>query len=803
MYIDIFEDKKNEILLVAERSAGKRIYKQYPIDHTYYILDANGPYKDIFGNNAKAIKPSSINEKMTQMKMLDFSQTCEIDVRPEFRCLEVNYKNAPMPDLHVAFFDIETAFDQKRGYADPADPFNPIISISVYLQWMQQMVCLALAPETILPEDAQRIASEVGETIICKNEKEMLSMFIDLVEDADILSGWNSERFDIPYTFNRIVKLLGKNELRKLCLWNLMPKKRNIEQEGGSSFVTFETFGRIHLDYLQLYKKYNYEERHSYSLDSISEIELGERKVPYNGTLDKLYKYDFKKFLEYNIQDTRLLDKLDRKLKYIDLASTIAHSNCIPIPTVMGAVATTEQAIIIEAHNNGMVVPSRQRFKNNDTLKAAGGWVAYPKVGLHRDIGSSDLNSLYPSVLRALNMSPETIIGQVRLTLTNPAIEEWCAKGGTKHTFAAWWNDRFTTLEMEYVLNKDRGTILTLDMADGRSFELSGAEIYELVFNSGQNWHISANGTIFTQDRAGVIPLLLTRWYAERKGMQKIASDYNSLDKEHHSDKTVFLEDKSVLDGICVGEVELADHYNINDVYVAATLKNLVESKNWQEVAIYMKKYGLEVSPDNSIVMSDSHMQNEYYEYWDKAQLVRKIGLNSLYGGLLNEHSRFYDKRLGQSTTLTGRCITRHMASKTNEMFTGIYDHEGDCVIYGDTDSVDGSTILNTSLGKITIEELFNVSDKHVVHAEKEFASNEDVMVMSWDNSAKQPYMGHINYVYRHEVEKELFEIEDNNGNKVIVTEDHSIMVIRNAELLEVKPAELTDSDIILSIVYE
>ena len=147
---------------------------------------------------------------------------------------------------------------------------------------------------------------------------------------------------------------------------------------------------------------------HSYSLDAISEYELGDQKVPYTGTLDQLYNNDWEKFIEYSRQDTMLLNKLDEKLKFADLSNELAHQNTVLIQTTMGAVAVTEQAIINEAHEQGFVVPDRRKHEGN--TQAAGAYVAYPKKGLHDWIGALDINSLYPSAIRALNMDPATIV---------------------------------------------------------------------------------------------------------------------------------------------------------------------------------------------------------------------------------------------------------------------------------------------------------------------------------------------------------------------------------------------------------
>ena len=527
------------------------------------------------------------------------------------------------------------------------------------------------------------MADEVGNTVLFKTEAEMLNAFIDIIEDADVLSGWNSEPYDIPYVVNRIKKVLGKNEARKLCLWEQMPKERKFER-GGREALTYDLIGRISIDYMAIYKKYNYEERHSYALNAIAEIELGETKIAYEGTLDELYNDDFKKFLEYNLQDTRLLDKLDKKLQFIDLANSIAHSSCVLIQTTMGAVAVTDQNVLMEAHNNNMICPDKKHTHEESASRAAGGWVATPRKGFHRWIGSTDMKSLYPSVIRTLNMSPEMIVGQIRLDRTNEAIANWEAKGG-KHTFAAWWNDRFHVLEMEDFYNEDIGNKLILDMEDGSEYEVTGKELHDLIFESGQPWCISANGTIFKTDKEGVIPSLLTRWYNERKVLQGIMVNYQDI------------EDNAKIEGVKV-PAELFTNSDISDVeskanpyldaesYRPKKLKEIITEGHTKRVIQYMNQHNLMVK-DGKAIHRDQKDLKRIVGFWDKRQLVKKINLNSAYGALLNAGSRFFDQRLGQSTTLTGRTITKHMAAKTNEMMTGEYDHYGKSIVYGDTDS--------------------------------------------------------------------------------------------------------------------
>jgi DNA polymerase elongation subunit (family B) len=605
-YVDAWFDRENDVIRVVERNKkGEREFRDIPVRHTFYVKDPKGKHQSIYGDPVQRIVCKNTKELRKEQAINSGKQVFESDINPIFVTLSENYLNADAPKLNVAFFDIEVDFDPERGYASPDDAFMPITAIAVYLQWMETMVCLAVPPKTITMETALEQVKDFPNTMLYKTEAEMLDVFLDLIKDADILSGWNSEGFDIPYTTNRVTKVLSKEDTRRFCLFDQFPKRREYEKFGRDS-VTYDYIGRVHLDYLELYRKYTYEERHSYRLDAIAEYELGQRKTQYEGTLDQLYNNDFKTFIEYNRNDCKLLDDLDKKLKFLDLANTLAHECTVLLQTTMGAVAVTEQAIINEAHRRNMQVPNRTKMDEREDNSAAGAYVAYPKEGIHDWIGSLDINSLYPSAIRALNMGPETIIGQLRQTMTDEYIELQMAKG---KSFAAAWEGMFGSLEYTAVMEQEIGTDITIDWENGDVDVLSAAEVYRLIFESNQPWMISANGTIFSHETEGVIPGLLKRWYAERKEMQ-------------------------------------------------AKLKEAINAGNKIEE-----------------------------EYWDKRQLVKKINLNSLYGAILNPGCRFFDKRIGQSTTLTGRQIVKHMAAKVNEIVAGEYDYRGKAIIYGDTDS--------------------------------------------------------------------------------------------------------------------
>ena len=605
-YVDAMFDRDQDIIRAVERKDGKRHFHEYQAKYTFYYKDPKGKYKSVYGDPLSRIVCKNTKDFRKEVAINRDKILFESDINPIFQCLSENYLNQDAPKLNIAFFDIETDFDPERGFADPSDPFMPITSISVYLQWLDTMVCIAVPPKTLTMEQARKEVEGIDNVMLVEKESEMIDTFLTLIEDSDVLSGWNSEGYDIPYTVNRTARVLSKDDTRRFCLWGQLPKKRMYEKFGKES-QTFDLVGRVHLDSLNLYRKYTYEERHSYRLDAIGEIEVGENKVAYEGTLDQLYNQDFRKFIEYNIQDTALLDKLDKKLQFIDLSNTIAHENTVLIQTTMGAVAVTEQGIINEAHHRGLQVPNRIK-REPGSEPAAGAYVAFPKKGLHKWIGSMDLNSLYPSVIRALNMDPATVIGQLRPDLTNAMVED--AMTLQKKSFAGAWEGRFATIEYEAVMEKRKDISLNVDFETGETVIMSGAEMHKLIFDSHKPWMLTANGTIITNEFDGVIPGLLKRWYSERKELQKMKG-------------------------------------------------KALDAGNKVEI-----------------------------EFWDKRQLVKKINLNSLYGAILNPGCRFFDKRIGQSTTLTGRAIVKHMSAEVNKTITGTYDHTGDSVIYGDTDSV-------------------------------------------------------------------------------------------------------------------
>lgn len=239
-------------------------------------------------------------------------------------------------------------------------------------------------------------------------------------------------------------------------------------------------------------------------------------------------------------------------------------------------------------------------------------------------------------------------------------------------------------------------------------------------------------------------------------------------------------------------------------------IREVIERGNPQEIRDYLLENGLRLDREDDrwvIVPIEERMEFAISQigFWHARQQARKILLNSLYGALLNEALRFSDERMGQSVTLTGRSITRHMNAETNRTLTGEYDFEGQCVKYSDTDSLISQDEIVHQNGRSSIEDFFNHCaetkfwSENTPHGVKEYAYA-DEEVLSYDPNTDQAVMKPISYVYRHKVSKPKWRITDQLGNSVTVTGDHSVMIMRDGKLIEAKPKDIIENDLLISV---
>ena len=327
---------------------------------------------------------------------------------------------------------------------------------------------------------------------------------------------------------------------------------------------------------------------------------------------------------------------------------------------------------------------------------------------------------------------------------------------------------------------------------------MTAAQIYDWVFAEGSNLCISANGTIFRTDIEGAIPGLLTEWYNDRVRMKKLASSYGAMASgvEVPPELMKFLFDQ-------YRDIPVKDR---TKDYPAKELAGIIKDGNVGALYEFMCKYDVIYNAEkNKIIGTDVPYYKAQADYWDMQQLIKKIQLNSLYGSILNEGSRFFDPRIGQSVTLTGRCISKHMAETINEIATGERDRLGDAIIYGDTDSLLYLCNIKIKNEKnieynIIIEKLFELGKEKYNVGEKEYSVGYSDKILTFDPKLNESVYKEINYVYRHAVNKEKWEVEDEDGNVVTITSDHSIMVERDNILIECKPKDILEGDVLISI---
>lgn len=417
----------------------------------------------------------------------------------------------------VAFENSCYIYAGMSGFSSPTNPYAPINAITVYQSWTGEYLTYAVPPRN-LPATAEQLqascqrkleeliasgdlpANTKTNIVICSDEYQLLSRMIDDLRDADIVSGWNSEFFDIPYICERLVKIGGQRMLLKLEHAGVpfAPKKEMMNRYGSEEPI-YKFSGKCFLDYMRLFQKFTFEGRTSYSLGNILQEEIGLGKLDYNGTLEQLYNRDFETFVVYNFRDVQGLVQLDQKFKFIALANQMAHENTVAFEAVLGTVSYVETGITNHAHYKLNRIVHDKVISEHD--KVEGAIVMTPKVGLHEWVGSVDINSLYPNTIRSLNISPEKIIGQFE----------------SKED--AWRAIRNSTNER-----------LCLTLESGHQEIATASEFSQLLKDA--RWAVSAHGTVFDQsDGRGVVPDMLGYWYSERKRLQAEKKKYAALAK--------------------------------------------------------------------------------------------------------------------------------------------------------------------------------------------------------------------------------------------------------------------------------
>jgi len=391
-------------LLVRYIDNGKRCEDRVPyVPRLYIPTKGKGRYKSLTGIGLESKSYKSIKEARQAIK--------RYEEHPNFIHGTDRFQYQYMADYwpgnveydkdKIRIYTIDIEVESEHGFPNVEDCAEKMICITVKDQVKKQILVWGMADYTIKQKNVHYIK--------CENERDLLKQFLKFWQTytPDVLTGWNSKYFDIPYLVKRMGKILGEGSMKRMSPWNIIQQDETYEQ--GKTQTYFRLLGIAQLDYLQLYRKFTIKNQESYRLDHIGKVELGEQKDdnPYD-TFKEWYQQDIQSFIDYNIQDVELVDKLEDRLQLIELALTMSYNAKANYEDVFSQVRMWDTIIFNELLKDNIIVPMRDM--NPTSPELVGAYVKDPKVGFHDWVVSFDLNSLYPHLIMQYNISPETIL---------------------------------------------------------------------------------------------------------------------------------------------------------------------------------------------------------------------------------------------------------------------------------------------------------------------------------------------------------------------------------------------------------
>ena len=386
-----------------------KAFQKYEYYKPYlFVDDKDGNYKTVDKKPASKIMFNSISEAREFVSKYKDIQNFNYYGLENFQYLYIydNYSGDVQYDpskMSVVSLDIECIADQ--GFPDIQLADKEITAITI----RKNKLNLVFGCGEFVTDDPNT------KYFRCKDEKELLYKFVDIWNrpfvKPDIITGWNIEFFDIPYLINRIRNICGEDLARNLSPWRMINEGK-VHYKGKEN-QNFVLMGISTLDYYQLYRKFTFGNQESYKLDYIASVELGEKKIDYSeyGSLLELYKNNFQKFIEYNIHDVVLVDRLEEKLKFIEQVMALAYDAKVNFVDTLTTVRPWDVIIHNYLLDRKTVVPKLVIKDNNESL--VGGFVKDPKVGMSEWVVSFDLNSLYPHLIMQYNISPEKFVKKV------------------------------------------------------------------------------------------------------------------------------------------------------------------------------------------------------------------------------------------------------------------------------------------------------------------------------------------------------------------------------------------------------
>ena len=480
MYQAIYYDRQTYTFNLRDDKTG---WSEFKYHRPRFKIDPNGQYPTLDGKRANAVTKYDWKDNSLYESDLDAYTAVLID----------KYKDSDDTAewQNIIYFDIECEI---AGALTPELIKNAptkITSIAVYDNNTQKYYCLILDEAKQL----ETINEENRAVIPFAHEHDLLHAFLNLWEELDptIITGWNTEYFDVPFLYYRIENQLGAGEAARLS------PLRKVKFGTYAHDAPVELAGLNHLDYMLLFKKYNPKNEPSYKLGDIGEKYVSLGKIEYEGNLDRLFTEDVNKFIEYNIRDVEILIELEKKFKFIELTIAICHLCHVPYEQIYLSTALNDGAILTYLKRQGIVSPNKPTTTRPALYdikeEYAGGYLKDPVPGLYEWVIDLDFTSLYPSIIRSLNIGIETYIG--RIMNDGKYDNNW-----TLDDLKGMNHEQLITIER---LRDDKTTNQT---------QATVGQIIDYIEQGGMM--IAASGAIFRTDKPSVVCEVLTDWFNKR-----------------------------------------------------------------------------------------------------------------------------------------------------------------------------------------------------------------------------------------------------------------------------------------------
>ena len=392
-------------LLLREVVNGERINRKVKYSPTLFAsVLKETPYKTLEGKYVAPVKHDTIKDAKEWIENYN-NQLGAVygNTLFPYSYIADEYSNNVDWDIdQILIVTIDIEVECENGFPKPEEANDPLLSITLKNHQNKKIVVWGI-------NDFENSRDDVS-YIKCESEKHLIQSFLTFWEQhkPDVITGWNTEFFDIPYICNRVINQFDEKELKRLSPWgNVTPRS---VYKMGRSHQMYDIMGVANLDFLDLYRKFTYTNQESYRLDHIAFVELGERKEgnPYE-TFKEWYIKDYQSFIEYNITDVELVDKLEDKMKLIDLCLTMAYDAKVNYIDVLGTTKYWDILIYNHLRKKNIVIPQKKEHEKSE--KYEGAYVKDPIIGMHKWVMSFDLNSLYPHLIMQYNISPETLMG--------------------------------------------------------------------------------------------------------------------------------------------------------------------------------------------------------------------------------------------------------------------------------------------------------------------------------------------------------------------------------------------------------